>query len=122
MAYCHDALGSRLLPLLKTTHYRRLQALSIAAQCASFRKVDTDQVDTISKVADPGKLKDERKWPEWYPAFVNYLSTIPGVYGVPLTYIVRENEAPDHKRDFAGDFTEEIIACAPLDGPISSGC
>ena len=93
------------------------QALSTAAQRASLRKVDTDQVDTISKVADPGKLKDERKWPEWYPAFVNYLSTIPGVYGVPLSYVVRENQTPDHTRDFEGDFTEEIIVCAPLNGP-----
>ena len=93
------------------------QALSTAAQHASLRKVDTDQVDTISKAADLGKLKDERKWPEWYPDFVNYLSTIPGVYGVPLSYIVRENKAPDHARDFAGDFTEEITACAPLVGP-----
>ena len=93
------------------------QALSTTAQCASLRKVDTNQVDTISKVADPGKLKDERKWPEWYPTFVIYLSTIPGVYGVPLSYVVRENQAPDHTRDFEGDFTEEIIACAPLNGP-----
>ena len=77
-----------------------------------------DQVHTISKAADLGKLKDERKWPERYPAFVNYLSTIPGVYGVSLSYVVRENEAPDHARDFAGDFTEEIIACAPMDGPM----
>ena len=93
------------------------QVLSTAAQCASLRKVDTDQVDTISKAADPGKLKDERKWPEWYPAFINDLSTIPGVYGVPLSYVVRDNQAPDHMRDFDGDFTEEIISCAPLDGP-----
>ena len=93
------------------------QALSTTAQHASLRKVDTDQVDTISKAANPGKLKDERKWLEWYPAFVNYLSTIPSVYGVPLSYIIRDNQAPDHTRDFAGDFTEEIIACAPLNGP-----
>ena len=93
------------------------QALSTAAQHASLHKVDMDQVDTISKAADLGKLKDERKWPEWYPAFINYLSTIPGVYGVWLSYVVRDNEAPDHARDFVGDFTEEIIACAPLDGP-----
>ena len=93
------------------------QAPSTTAQCASLRKVDMDQVDTINKAADLGKLKDERKWPEWYPAFVNYLSTIPGVYGVPLSYIVRDNEAPDHAHDFVGDFMEEIIACAPLDGP-----
>ena len=76
-----------------------------------------DQVDTISKEADPGKLKDERKWPEWYPAFVNYLSTIPRVYGVSLSYIVHDNQAPDHALDFVGDFMEEIIACAPLYGP-----
>ena len=37
------------------------QALSTASQRASLRKVDTDQVGTISKAADPGKLKDERK-------------------------------------------------------------
>ena len=99
------------------------QGLSTAAQGASLHKVDTDQVDTISKVADPGKLKDERKRPEWYPTFVNYLSTIPGVYGVPLSYgvllssVVREKQVTDHTRDFDGDFTEEIIACALLDGP-----
>ena len=92
------------------------QALSTAAQRTSLRKVDTDQVDTLSKGADLGKLKDERKWPEWYPVFVNYLSTIPRVYGVPLLYIVRDNEAPKHVCDFAGDFMEEIIACTPLDG------
>ena len=40
------------------------QALSSTAQHASLRKVDTDQVDTISKAADPVKLKDESKWPE----------------------------------------------------------
>ena len=93
------------------------QALSTAAQRASLHKVDMDQVDTISKAADPGKLKDEWKWPEWYPAFVDYLSSILGVYGMLLSYIVRDNEAPDHARDFVGDFTEEIIACPPLNGP-----
>ena len=35
------------------------QVLSTAGQRASLRKVDTDQVDTISKAADPGKLNDE---------------------------------------------------------------
>ena len=93
------------------------QALSTTAQRASLHKVDMDQVNTISKAADPGKLKDKRKWPEWYPALVNQLSTIPGVYGVPLSYVVRKNEAPDHAHDFAGDLMEEIIACTPLDGP-----
>ena len=78
--------------------------------------MEDDQVDTISKAADPGKFKDERKWPDWEPAFVNYLSTIPGSYHVPLSYIVREQEDPDHDRDFGDDFVSEMIACAPLHG------
>jgi hypothetical protein len=40
-------------------------------------------VDTNTKAADPGKFKDERKWPEWSKAFVNLLSVIPGVTGIP---------------------------------------
>ena len=90
------------------------QALLVSAQRASLRKTDAEQVDTISKAADPGKFKDEKKWPDWEPAFLNYLSTIPGVRGVPLSYVVRENEAPDHETDFGNDFTAHSIACAPL--------
>ena len=40
---------------------------------------------------------------DWEPAFVNYISTIPGVWGVPLLYVVRENAAPDHETDFGND-------------------
>ena len=50
------------------------EVLQVSAQRATLRKTDTDQVDTISKAADPGKFKDENKWPDWEPAFVNYLS------------------------------------------------
>ena len=77
-------------------------------------KTDTEQVDTISKAADPGKSKDEKKWPDWEPAFVNYLSTIASVRGVPLSYIFRENKSPEHETDFGNDFTACSIACAPL--------
>ena len=81
----------------------------------AYAKTDAEQVDTISKAADPGKFKDEKKWPDWEPAFVNYLSMIPGVWGVPLSYVVRENTAPDHETDFGNDFITCSIACAPLD-------
>ena len=46
---------------------------------------------------------------------MNYLSTIPGVRGVPLSYVVRENDAPNHDMDFGNDFTACSIACTPLD-------
>ena len=50
------------------------QALVEAQSRALIRKSDIDLVDTNTKVADPGKFKDECKWPEWEKVFVNYLS------------------------------------------------
>ena len=73
-------------------------------------------MDTFSKAADPGKFKDKRKWHDWEPSFVNYLSTIPGSYRVPLSYIVREQEDLEHDHGFGDDFVSEMIACAPLHG------
>ena len=45
-----------------------------------------------------------------------YLSTIPGVEGVPLSYVVRANDAPDHQTDFGDDFISRSVAGAPLQG------
>ena len=92
-------------------------ALDDASNRAEVRKIEKDQSDTVSKAADPGKFKDERKWPEWEPAFVNYLSTIPGVNGVPLSYVVREKEEPDITGTFES-FNERAIACSPLEGAV----
>ena len=93
--------------------------LDVAIQRTSLRKVEDDQVETISKAANPGKFKDERKWPDCEPASINYLSTIPSLYHVPLSYVVRENDDHAHERDFGEDFQAEMIACAPLHGHIS---
>ena len=90
------------------------ESLQVSAQRALLRKNDSDQVDTISKAADPGKFKDKKKWSDWEPAFVNYLTTIPGVKGIPLSYVVCTNEDPDHETNFEGDFMAHTIACAPL--------
>ena len=90
------------------------EALQVSAQRALLRKNNSDQVDTIRKAADPGKFKDEKKWPDWEPAFVNYLSTIPGVKGIPLSYVVHANEDPAHETDFEGNFVAHSIPCAPL--------
>ena len=90
--------------------------LDEASQRADVRKIEKDQSDTVSKAADPGKFKDERKWPEWEPAFTNYLSTIPGVNGIPLSYVIRESQVPDRDIDYPS-FNERAIAYAPLTGP-----
>jgi hypothetical protein len=48
----------------------------------------------------------------------NYLSTILGQDGVPLSYLIRENDEPDYddedEEDF--DFKQLSIKCAPLVG------
>ncbi len=69
-------------------------ALETAFNCDDVRKIEKEQSDTISKAANPGNFKEEKKWPEWEPAFVNYLSTIPGINGIPFSYVVRENKTP----------------------------
>ena len=75
------------------------EIIDISIRRAALRKVEDDQVDTISKAADPEKLKDERKWTDWEPAFETFLSMIPGSYHVSLSY---------------NDLVSEMIACAPL--------
>ena len=72
-----------------------------------------DLAATNSKAANPGKSKDERKWPEWEKAFINYLAVIPGVSGIPLSYVVREAEDPEAEADY-GSFNERMIHRAPL--------
>ena len=91
--------------------------LDLALHRAECRKKESDQADTVSKAADPGKFKDERRWSEWEPAFVNYISTIQGVNGVPLSYVVREMEESDVDGTF-DTFNERSIACAVLSGVV----
>ena len=82
---------------------------------AQIRKSDMELVVTNSKAADPGKFKDERKWPEWEKAFTNYLSIIPGVSGIPLSYIVREQDEPNPGMEYL-TFNERMVHRAPLTG------
>ena len=44
-------------------------ALYQALSLARVRQSDIELVTANSKAADPGKFKDERKWPEWEKSF-----------------------------------------------------
>jgi hypothetical protein len=70
-------------------------------------------------LARPLTLKDKKKWAKWEPPFVNYLSTIQGVNGVPLSYdIVRdENEESEVDREFES-FSKRSVACSLLSGVV----
>ncbi len=70
--------------------------IEVARQRAHIRQHNADESDSLSKAADPGKLKKQKDWVVWSRALTNYLSTILGQDGVPLSYIIRENEEPDY--------------------------
>ena len=74
-----------------------------------------DKTRTISDAAKPGKFKDNTKWDDWYPTFLNFLRAIPGRNGVPLRYVCREFDEPT-PNDPNIDFIENYILRAPVWG------
>jgi hypothetical protein len=44
---------------------------------------------------------------------MNYAQCQLGANGIPLSYVIRENEDPDNNGDHP-DFVNKTIACAPL--------
>ena len=92
-----------------------LDALSVSEERARARESDKDTAEARAKEATPGKLTSEKDWEKWETRLVNQLSILQGVLGVPLVYVIRE-EDPDPYRMY-GTFTEECIANCPTSGP-----
>ena len=92
-----------------------LTALQVATTRDSVRKLMISQADAKSKAASPGPLVNEAMYEDWEPKFLNYLSCILGVRGVPIVYVVRDNVQPTRTGTFA-DFIEQTIMQAPLNG------
>ena len=82
--HCHMSASTG--DIADSNEFREI--IDISIQHTTLRKVEDYQVDMISKAADPEKFKNERKWPDWEPGFVNYLSMIPGSYHMPFSYVV----------------------------------
>jgi hypothetical protein len=59
------------------------------------------------------------QWKDWEEKFVNYVQSQLGSNGIPLSYIVRENEQPDIETVHP-DFIIKTIACATLSGEYNS--
>ena len=94
------------------------EVLKVASQRQEVREAHAESSDTLSREASPGKLEDEKKWPEWIASLENYLSTMQGSNGVPLSYVIRKSEESLTEQDTEGwDFMEVCTACAPLTGP-----
>ena len=94
-----------------------LAQLERASERAKIRGQHKSDADTKAKEASPGPLKSEKEWMDWEAKFTNYLSVLIGVNGVPLNYVIRENEAPPAAGSKVyANFMDETIYCAPLSG------
>ena len=70
--------------------------------------------DTMSDAAKPVMFTNDVKWDDWAPSFRNYLRTIPGRDGVPLSYITRTADAPNPTPN--PDFIDDYVAMAAHTG------
>ena len=70
--------------------------------------------ETIASAAKPKDFTKDVKWDDWAPTFYNYLNTMPGRDGVPLSYIVRDNDNPDHTPNI--NFLDDYVMMAALTG------
>lgn len=93
-----------------------LADIETSRQRAAIRRSDTEKAEAHAKEASPGKLTSEREWDKWESKFENQLSIMHGVRGVPLLYVIREDEEPSAEATFE-TFIEESIAKCPLEGP-----
>ena len=95
--------------------YLFLQELAESTQRQAIRTSNKDSLESRAKAASPGKLKDELDWDIWEQGFVTMLSILEGVNGVPLVYVIREEQ--HEVGDVYTSFVEECIGRARLQGP-----
>ena len=84
--------------------------LEVSAHMKRFTK---DKKSTTS-VAEPDTFDKDTDWRDWSPTVINYFRMIAGSEGVPLSYILRENDGPDPTPN--PDFKDDYVMNAPLIG------
>ena len=80
-----------------------LEAMELANARVAERKKFEGNMDSATKTTCPGKFENTKTWHQWKQGFANYLSVIPGITGIPLSYVIRKNERQDHEGEFNGD-------------------
>ena len=69
---------------------------------------------TLPDTTKPKDFTGDVLYVDWRPTLVNHLQQIPGIHGIPLSYIVSENDILDHTPTV--DFIAAYIQGAPLTG------
>ena len=68
----------------------------------------------VSETAKPPAFTETTKWSGWCPVFINFLKCLPGRHGVPLTYVVRDNDDAITVAD--AEMMDDYANRAPLTG------
>jgi hypothetical protein len=68
----------------------------------------------LSETAKPQMFTESIKWTDWIPVFTNFLKSLPGRHGVPLTYVIRDND--DAMVIPSADMFDDYMNRAPLTG------
>lgn len=71
-------------------------------------------LDSVDEATKPKDFATTIKWDDWFPTFSGYLRRLAGRDGVPLSYVVRANDAGDPTP--RPNFLDEYVANAPLNG------
>ena len=74
-----------------------------------------NRTKSSTDAASPGPLENKKQWKHWEEKFVNYTRYHIGANGVPLSYVIRENEELDINGEHP-DFINKTVDCTPLDG------
>ena len=73
-----------------------------------------DKSQRLSETAKPQMFTETTKWAGWVPVFINFLKSLPGRHGVPLAYIVRDNDDALVTPNI--DMLDDYVNQAPLNG------
>ena len=73
-----------------------------------------EKAKRVSESAKPSQFTDTTKWLDWFPTLVNFLKNLPGRNGVPLVYVIRDND--DANIVPGVEMLDDYINRAPLEG------
>ena len=54
-----------------------------------------NQTKISADTASPGPSENEKQWKHWEEKFFNYIRFHIGANGIPLSYVIRDDEEPD---------------------------
>lgn len=106
--------------MLRTGQDPTLVAFPVGSQISLQRDLQTcikfeKQSDTLVSQAKPKKFTDEVIWIDWEPTLVKYLKLIPGITGIPLSYVVRRSATPP-TAPIVGPVLDTYVTHTPLIG------